>query len=60
MSKGLDEIDKEYERILHSDKNRVQKDRAFAASMMGKTLWDGEFEKKNRAVIALYRKISKS
>jgi hypothetical protein len=63
----LSELNDRYEEILHSDLTDDQKDVKFASLM---TLMEGlykipmvrnaEWEQKNKAVIALYRKISLS
>lgn len=67
MKFSLNEINTMYEEILHSDIDEEQKSKKFAElmTMMEKQfkipfLRDPEWEKKNRPVIALYRKISLS
>lgn len=67
MKDHLYECHKQYERIMQSDSSDSQKDRELAELMsyMEKkfsvpSLRNEEWEKKNRKVIALYRKISLS
>lgn len=63
----LSEINKEYESIMHSDMNQELKDKKLSSLMdiLEKKfnipmIRDEEYEKRNRAVIALYRKIARS
>jgi hypothetical protein len=65
--KRLAEINKTYESIIHSDWSSKEKDKALALLMSQMerefqipTIRNEEFERKNRSVIALYRKISSS
>lgn len=67
MSNKLHYFNQIYENIMHSDGSREEKDRQFARLMTDlereykiPILRDLEWEKKNKAVVALYRKISMS
>lgn len=63
----LSHIQKEYEQILHSDMSNYQKAIKYARLMTDMEgyfnipmLKNKEFEGENRAVIAMYRKLSRS
>ena len=63
----LSEINKEYESIMHSDMDQELKDKKLSTLMdilerefNITMLRTEEYEKQNRAVIALYRKIARS
>lgn len=63
----MKEIHEEYERILHSDLSAEEKSRRFAKLMTKMErefnipiLRNVEWERKNKAVVSLYRKISMS
>lgn len=63
----MKEIHEEYERILHSDLTNEEKSRRFAKLMTKMErefnipiLRNVEWERKNKAVVSLYRKISMS
>lgn len=65
MSNTLQIINEKYERILHSEMSNRQKSREYAKLMteMEKefnipVLKNEEWERENKAVVALYRKIS--
>ena len=67
MSKTLQIINEKYESILHSDLTNKEKSRQFARLMTDMerefnipVLRDSKWEKENKAVVALYRKISMS
>lgn len=63
----MKEIHEEYERILHGDLSAEEKSRRFAKLMTKMErefdipiLRNVEWERKNKAVVSLYRKISMS
>lgn len=67
MSKTLKSLNEKYESILHSDLSDNEKSREYANLMTAMEhafripiLRCDEWEKKNKAVVALYRKISMS
>ena len=67
MGRSLSDIEREYEEIMHSELSDYDKDRKLAALMTEMEmefsiplLQDTGFEQNNKAIIAMYRKLSMS